>query len=57
MSEQSGAASAARAGAAMLVVGSRGYGGFAEALLGSVSQHCVHHAECSVVIIRSARAA
>jgi nucleotide-binding universal stress UspA family protein len=44
-------------GADMLVVGSRGYGGFAEALLGSVSQHCVHHAACPVVIIRAARAA
>ncbi len=39
-------------GADLLVVGSRGYGGFAEALLGSVSQHCVHHAPCPVVIIR-----
>lgn len=42
-------------GAELLVVGSRGYGGFAEALLGSVSQHCVHHAPCPVVIIRGAR--
>ena len=39
-------------GADLLVVGSRGHGGFAEALLGSVSQHCVHHAPCPVVIIR-----
>jgi nucleotide-binding universal stress UspA family protein len=36
----------------LLVVGSRGHGGFTEALLGSVSQHCVHHAECPVVIVR-----
>lgn len=39
-------------GADLLVVGSRGHGGFAEALLGSVSQHCVHHARCPIVIIR-----
>jgi nucleotide-binding universal stress UspA family protein len=42
----------AAAGAEVLVVGSRGHGGFASALLGSVSQHCVHHANCPVVIIR-----
>ena len=42
----------AAAGADLLVVGSRGHGGFTEALLGSVSQHCVHHAPCPVVIIR-----
>jgi nucleotide-binding universal stress UspA family protein len=40
-------------GADLLVVGSRGHGGFTEALLGSVSQACVHHARCPVVIIRS----
>ncbi len=39
-------------GADLLVLGSRGYGGFTEALLGSVSQHCVHHARCPVVVIR-----
>jgi len=42
----------ASAGAEMLVVGSRGHGGFVEALLGSVGQHCVHHATCPVVVIR-----
>ena len=36
----------------LLVVGSRGHGGFVEALLGSTGQHCVHHATCPVVVIR-----
>jgi nucleotide-binding universal stress UspA family protein len=31
-------------GADLLVIGSRGCGGFTEALPGSVSQHCVRHA-------------
>ena len=42
-------------GADLLVVGSRGHGGFTEALLGSVGQHCVHHARCPVVVIRGQR--
>ena len=37
--------------AALLVVGSRGHGGFVGALIGSVSQHVVAHASCPVVII------
>ncbi|MFG2859207.1 universal stress protein [Streptomyces sioyaensis] len=39
-------------GASLLVVGSRGHGGFSGALLGSVSQHCTQHAPCPVVVIR-----
>ena len=38
-------------GADMLVVGSRGTGGFKQLVLGSVSTQVTHHARCPVVVI------
>jgi len=43
---------AAAKGADLLVVGSRGLGGFQGLLIGSVSQYCTRHATCSVVVVR-----
>jgi nucleotide-binding universal stress UspA family protein len=40
-------------GADLLVVGSRGLGGFRGLMLGSVSQQCAQHASCPVVIVPS----
>lgn len=42
----------AAADADLLVVGSRGHGAFTGMLLGSVSEHCVAHAPCPVVVVR-----
>jgi nucleotide-binding universal stress UspA family protein len=39
----------------VLVLGSRGLGGFAGLLLGSVSQECVEYASCPVVVVRTER--
>jgi nucleotide-binding universal stress UspA family protein len=43
---------AASDGADLLVVGSRGLGGFEGLVMGSVSQYCARHASCSVVVVR-----
>jgi nucleotide-binding universal stress UspA family protein len=47
----------AAADADLLVVGNHGHGGFTRALLGSVSQHCVHHASCPVLVVRGSEGA
>jgi len=39
-------------GADLLVVGSRGHGGFTSAMVGSVSLFCVLHAHCPVLVLR-----
>lgn len=40
-------------GADLIVLGRRGRKGLAEAFLGSVSNHVVHHAPCSVLVIQA----
>lgn len=39
--------------ARMLVVGSRGLGGFAELVLGSTSDQCVRYARCPVLVVKN----
>ncbi|ONK61601.1 uncharacterized protein A4U43_C08F31660 [Asparagus officinalis] len=36
----------------VLVVGSHGYGAIKRAVLGSVSDYCAHHANCTVMIVK-----
>lgn len=37
----------------LLVVGTRGLGGFKNVLLGSVADQCIRHADCSVLVVRN----
>ena len=42
-------------GADLIVVGSHGYGFWSRLMLGSVSNTVVHHAPCSVLVVRAAK--
>ncbi|HEY9638934.1 MAG TPA: universal stress protein [Coleofasciculaceae cyanobacterium] len=44
---------ASLSGADLILVGSRGRSGISEMLLGSVSNYVLHHAPCSVLVIKS----
>jgi nucleotide-binding universal stress UspA family protein len=39
--------------AALLVIGSRGHGAFTSVALGSVSQRCIEHAKCPVLVVKA----
>lgn len=44
-------------GADLIILGRRGHKGIAEMLLGSVSNHVVHHAPCSVFVVQKVASA
>lgn len=48
-------AEAEKWGADLIVVGSHGYGFWSRVMLGSVSNAVVHHAPCSVLVVRTSK--